>query len=157
MDFVHLCRLSSKQSCWKPWSLHPSQPEVRAVGMPGMRAELRYERDKVLCVPAWISAPQCCARTLRAGKRRQIEQEQLSRHSLLGQAPPDADNGLVYCTPRAAQLIWPNTVIYGRLPCLILLMFILIHNAEAGLTNSGTKVLAANMSQYGQVAFSHVN
>lgn len=36
-------------------------------------------------------------------------------------------------------------------------MFILIHHAEAGLTNSETKVLAANMSQYGQVAFSHVN
>lgn len=80
-----------------------------------------------------------------------------SADTLLGQAPPDADNGLVYCTPQAAQLIWPNTVIYGRSPCLILLMFILIHNAEAGLTNSGTKVLAANMSQYGQVAFSHVN
>lgn len=95
--------------------------------------------------------------THRAGQRRQIEHEQCSRCSQLAQAPSDADNGLAYCTLLALQPAWPNMVIYGRFPCLILLMFILIYNAEAGLMISETKALAANMSRYGQVVFSHVN
>jgi len=46
---------------------------------------------------------------------------------------------------------------YGRFPCFILLTFLLIHVAEAGLTNAETKVLVANMVQHNQAIFSHMN
>lgn len=52
--------------------LHPSQPEVRAVGTPGMTAELRHEGDKFLSVPAWVSVSQCCEDT-QGRERRQME------------------------------------------------------------------------------------
>lgn len=116
-----------------------------------------WRKQIPVCACMGQCVPVLWGHTHRAGERRQIEWEQFSKCSLLAQTPPDADNRLVYCTPLAPHLTWPNIAIYARFPCLILLMFILIHNAEAGLRNSETKVLAANMSQYGQVVFSHMN
>lgn len=113
-------------------------------------------------IPVWACPGQCvpvlCEDSHSQGREQEADWVGTTQWcSLLARAPPDADNRLVYCTPLAAQPTWPNVVIYGRFPCLISLMFILIHNAEAGLINSEPKVLAANMSQYGQVVFSRVN
>lgn len=162
MDFVHLRRFISKQSCWKRWSVQPSQPEVRAVSTAGAMAELRRTGHKPLPVSLHGSAGPSAVwghslSEHEAGKRRQIDLEQFSRCSLLAQTPSDADNGLVYCSLLAPWPLWSDMARYGRFPWFILLTFLLIHVAEARLTNSETEVFVAHMAQHGQVVFSHMS
>lgn len=137
-DFVHLRRFIFKESCWKPWSVQPSQPEVRAVSTAGAMAELRRTGHKPLPVSLRGSAGPSAVwghsqSEHKAGKRRQIGWEQFSRCSLLAQTPSDADNWLVYCSLLAPWPLWSDMAHYVRFPWFILLTFLLIHVAEARL------------------------